>query len=105
MSEPRAARSYGLQAQGYRYETQALKKNAVLPCILHWNFNHFVVLRGFTKRKALLNDPARGAVSVPMEEFDRSFTADSRGQDGRFQKYLHLSFLSANIWEADCKEN
>lgn len=70
----RAARSYGLQAQGYRYETQALKKNAVLPCILHWNFNHFVVLRGFTKRKALLNDPARGAVSVPMEEFDRSFT-------------------------------
>ena len=44
------------------------------PCIIHWNFNHFVVLDGFKGDWAYLNDPARGEVKVSMEEFDRSFT-------------------------------
>lgn len=42
--------------------------------IIHWNFNHFVVLCGFKRNKAIINDPAGGRVSVDMEEFDRSFT-------------------------------
>lgn len=42
--------------------------------ILHWNFNHFVVLCGFKKNKAVLNDPARGRVAVSLEELDRAFT-------------------------------
>ena len=70
----RAARSYGLSAKGYRYEPEELRRNATYPCILHWNFNHFVVLRGFKGNRALINDPARGSVQVPAEEFDRSFT-------------------------------
>ena len=36
-----AARSYGFDAQGFRCETENLKDNIALPCILHWNFNHF----------------------------------------------------------------
>ena len=44
------------------------------PCIIHWNFNHFVVLDGFQGNYAWINDPARGEVKVPMEEFGRSFT-------------------------------
>ena len=70
----RAARSYGLVAQGYRYETEALRKNGKFPCIVHWNFNHFVVLNGFKGNKAFLNDPARGTYSVTIENFDKSFT-------------------------------
>ena len=70
----RAARSYGLEAKGYRYETETLKKNASFPCIIHWNFNHFVVLDGFRNGKAYLNDPARGTYSVPEATFDESFT-------------------------------
>ncbi len=70
----KAARSYGLTAKGYRYEPEELKKAASFPCIIHWNFNHFVVLNGFKSGKAYLNDPARGNVSVTMEEFDKSFT-------------------------------
>ena len=69
-----AARSYGLEADGYRLEVEHLKEEVSFPCIMHWNFNHFVVLDGFTKDHAILNDPARGKVKVPMEEFDRSFT-------------------------------
>ena len=70
----RAARSYGLVAQGYRYETDQLRKNGKFPCIVHWNFNHFVVLNGFSGNKAVLNDPARGTYSMPIENFDKSFT-------------------------------
>ena len=69
-----AARSYGLIAKGYRYEPEDLKQNGKFPCIIHWNFNHFVVLNGFKKNKAVLNDPAKGTYSVSMEAFDRSFT-------------------------------
>ena len=70
----KAARHYGLQTEAYRCEPEDLKREGVFPCIIHWNFNHFVVLDGFSGNKAYLNDPARGAYSVPMETFDRSFT-------------------------------
>ena len=70
----KAARSYGLIAKGYRYEPEDLKKNGKFPCIIHWNFNHFVVLNGFKGDKAVLNDPARGTYTVSKETFDRSFT-------------------------------
>ena len=69
-----AARSYGMQADGYRLEPSQLKAEGSFPCIIHWNFNHFVVLDGFSGSYAVLNDPARGRVKVSMEEFDRSFT-------------------------------
>lgn len=69
-----AARSYGLVAKGYRYEPEALKKEGKFPCIIHWNFNHFVVLDGFRGNKAVLNDPAKGTYTVPMKTFDESFT-------------------------------
>lgn len=70
----KAARSYGLTAKGYRYEPEDLKKNGKFPCIIHWNFNHFLVLDGFKGNKAYLNDPAKGSYSVSMETFDKSFT-------------------------------
>ena len=69
-----AARSYGFVANGYRYEPEELKEKGQFPCIIHWNFNHFVVLNGFKKNKAVLNDPARGTFMTSMEEFDKAFT-------------------------------
>lgn len=69
-----AARSYGLIAKGYRYDTDSLKKSGTFPCIIHWNFNHFVVLNGFKNNKAVLNDPAKGTYTVSMETFDKAYT-------------------------------
>ena len=69
-----AARNYGLEAQGFRLETEDFKEDGEFPCIIHWNFNHFVVLDGFKKNKAIINDPAKGVVEISMEDFDRSFT-------------------------------
>ena len=69
-----AARNHGFTAHGFRCEPQSLQKDGGFPCIIHWNFNHFVVLNGFRNGKAVINDPARGSCTVSMEEFDRSFT-------------------------------
>lgn len=70
----KAARSYGLAAKGFRFEPEGLRENGTFPCIIHWNFNHFVVLCGFKGNKAIINDPAKGNYSVSMEIFDQSFT-------------------------------
>lgn len=70
----KAARSYGMTAKGYRYEPEELRKYGRFPCIIHWNFNHFVVLDGFRGSKAVLNDPAKGSYAVSMETFDEAFT-------------------------------
>lgn len=69
-----AARSYGLKAQGYRLEPEELRDGGQFPCIVHWDFNHFVVCCGFRGNKVVINDPAKGTLSLSMEEFDRSFT-------------------------------
>ncbi len=70
-----AGRSYGFKAAGYRLEPASLGA-LPMPAIIHWNFNHFVVLCGvdFNKGRVYINDPARGRVVVSMEEFDQSFT-------------------------------
>ena len=69
----RAARNYGLEAKGFRKEPEALE--GTQPAIIHWNFEHFVVFRGFDKKgNAYLNDPGSGPVKWPMEEFRKHFT-------------------------------
>lgn len=70
----RSAERYGLRVNARRYSVKQIQELGFYPSIIHWNFNHFVVLRGFKGSTALINDPARGAVSVPLKEFDESFT-------------------------------
>ena len=69
----RAAGEFGLKGRGYSKSLEELRQVPV-PCILHWNFNHFVVLEGIQGDHAFLNDPACGHRKVTMEEMDRSFT-------------------------------
>lgn len=72
-----AARNYGFEAKGMRCELSAIREDFTYPCIIHWNFNHFVVLDGFRGEFAYINDPAKGKVKVSIDEFDRSFTGIS----------------------------
>ncbi len=69
----KAARKYGLEAKGYKYEIPDLY-TIDYPAILFWNANHFVVLEGFKKGKAYLNDPAQGPRVVTPDELDASFS-------------------------------
>ena len=70
----KAARSYGLDARGFRYEPGTLRREGLFPCIAHMGFDHFVVVRGFKGGNVYLNDPATGERKATFEEFDRDFT-------------------------------
>ena len=69
----RAAVSYGLKPTAYRMEPSELR-DITYPAIIHWNFNHFVVLNGFKKNRAVINDPGRGTSEISLTEFDNAFT-------------------------------
>src|SRR5215813_2980793 len=66
----KAARRYGLAPRGFSVEPGALLA-LPMPCILHWNFNHFVVLEGIKGRHAYINDPGTGRRRVTLDELDR----------------------------------
>ncbi|MGN1367601.1 MAG: NHLP family bacteriocin export ABC transporter peptidase/permease/ATPase subunit [Aristaeellaceae bacterium] len=69
----RAAEKYGMEAHGRRCELNHLKKVDV-PCIIHWNFCHFVVFEGFRGKHAYINDPAVGRRKLTIQELDEGFT-------------------------------
>ena len=69
-----AAKHYGFDVKAYKMSPKALRREGQYPCIIHWDMNHFVVLKGFRGKYAYINDPARGMVKVDKDEFNKSFT-------------------------------
>ncbi|WNK47368.1 peptidase domain-containing ABC transporter [Pantoea agglomerans] len=78
-----------------------------LPCILHWNLNHFVVLKKIKKNEAIVLDPARGEIKLTLEKISRHFTGvalelypGERFKTGYFKKkttFRELVGKEANI--------
>jgi len=69
----KAAKEFGLEAKGYAKSIEKLMQIET-PAIIFWNFNHFLVLEGFTKNRVYLSDPAQGRYYVSHKEFDDSYT-------------------------------
>jgi ATP-binding cassette subfamily C protein len=69
----RAARRYGLTARGVRAQSERLH-HLPRPFIIHWEFNHFLVVEGLAKDQVYVNDPGFGPRRIPAEEFDRGYT-------------------------------
>jgi ATP-binding cassette, subfamily B, bacterial CvaB/MchF/RaxB len=67
-------------ASGMRLATRALRaelphlRGLRLPCVLHWDHNHFVVLTRVRRRRIVIHDPAVGRRYVPMHEVNKRFT-------------------------------
>ena len=70
----RAARNRGCNANGYRWNADRLREVGAYPLIIHWEFNHFVVLEGIKGDTVYLNDPAMGRRTVKWDEFRTSYT-------------------------------
>ena len=71
----RAAEKYGLEAGGFSYADDVGALGEVeMPCIMYWQFNHFVVVEGASKRGVFINDPVCGHRCASWDEFDRDFT-------------------------------
>ena len=71
-----AAKHHGLQVRGLKITAEKIRSmdKDKFPMIIHWDFNHFVVLCGFRKDNAIIHDPAMGRVLVSKEQFEKSFT-------------------------------
>ncbi|MFD2237666.1 peptidase domain-containing ABC transporter [Aureimonas populi] len=67
------ATQLSLAPRALRVGLEALSKLA-LPAILHWDFNHFVVLKSVSARAAVIHDPALGERRMPIDELSRHFT-------------------------------
>ena len=70
----KAAAKHEVETKAYKMDPEQIRQRQDFPMIIHWNFNHFVVLCGFRGKDAVINDPASGRIRVPAEVFDRSFT-------------------------------
>ena len=69
----RAAPEYGMEVHGYQRELEDLVRMET-PCIIHWNFNHFVVYEGYRRGKYCINDPACGHRTLTLDELDEGYT-------------------------------
>nr|WP_282875930.1 peptidase domain-containing ABC transporter [Pseudomonas peli] len=69
----RVCKHNGLASRPVRTSLSGLQQ-IKLPCILHWNFNHFVVLRKISADHAIVVDPAHGELRLPLEQLSQSFT-------------------------------
>lgn len=69
----KVAREYGLDVRVFRLELAGIQGMRP-PLIVFWDFRHFLVVEGFGKDCAYINDPASGPRRVGLGEFDRSFT-------------------------------
>ena len=70
----KAAESIGFKTIGGRLSFENLAKEAPLPCIAHWDQNHFVIVYKIMRRRKgkcviYVADPAKGAVTYTKEEF------------------------------------
>ncbi|WP_340642547.1 peptidase domain-containing ABC transporter [Photobacterium damselae] len=67
------AESLKLSGRAVRLDLDELHQLST-PCILHWNLNHFVVLKSVKRNKVIIHDPANGIVNLTIDDVNKHFT-------------------------------
>ena len=95
-----AANKLGLRTMCVRTDFDTLSK-ATLPCVLHWNQNHFVVLYKVRKGRIFyVADPGKGLVKYNLEEFGKHWVSTaSQGEEKGIAMFLEptLEFYSHKV--------
>lgn len=85
-----AAESIGFRTIAAKIDFDRLKKDAVLPCIVYWKQEHFVVVYGFKKNNVLISDPAFGLIKYSKKEFIDNWSSSSNNEGNRLGIVLLL---------------
>ncbi|MFJ2600556.1 peptidase domain-containing ABC transporter [Pantoea agglomerans] len=67
------AEQLGMSSRAVSLEMEAIEK-LTKPCVLHWEFNHFVILVAIKGHRAVIHDPAQGRKTITLDELSRYFT-------------------------------
>jgi ATP-binding cassette, subfamily B, bacterial len=78
LSISEAAEKIGLRSRGVKLDLEALRENEILPCIVHWNQNHFIVCYKVTKKYVFVSDPAIGHVKYSHKEFIEKWAGEGK---------------------------
>lgn len=70
-----AAESMGFKVAGVKMPYPELAAKAPLPCIIHWQQNHFIVVNKISGKKVWVSDPALGRLRMTTEEFLKGWSA------------------------------
>lgn len=77
-----AAEKIGLHTIGVSISFDTLVNEVNLPCIVHWNQNHFVVVYKIKRNKVYVADPAHGLLQIPINDFKKSWLSDIKNEEG-----------------------
>lgn len=77
-----ASEAIGMRTMAVKISFTQLAQEGILPCIIPWNQNHFVVLYRITRHKVYIADPAQGLLSYSLADFKRSWLAGSLSERG-----------------------
>jgi ATP-binding cassette subfamily B protein len=77
-----AAESIGMHTIGVKITYEQLKNDAILPCIVHWQQNHFVVVYKIKKDRVYIADPATGLVKLNKDEFLKGWIGTVKEGEG-----------------------
>ncbi|HKU42633.1 MAG TPA: peptidase domain-containing ABC transporter [Polyangiales bacterium] len=104
----RTARHFGLLARGFKGDLEALRC-APRGAVLHWQFNHYVVLQGVGRDYIDIVDPGKGPRRVSWQELDKAFTgvvlvfepgSDFERSDAQPKRHgLYANLLRAGDWK------
>lgn len=83
-----AAESIGFRTLGARITLEQLYQDMPLPCIAHWNQQHFVVIYKIKDGKVYISDPAGGLLEYKEESFARCWIST----EGRGENHVGLFF-------------
>ena len=74
-----AAETIGMRTKSYRLTLEDLQ-TVKMPCIAHWNQNHFVVIYKISKDEVWISDPSLGLVEYPIGEFEEHWISTIKGE-------------------------
>jgi ATP-binding cassette, subfamily B, bacterial len=78
----KAAEKVGFKTLAVKFDIETVINDAPLPCILHWNQNHFVVLYKATKNNFTIADPAKGIIKLSKQEFEQNWISNTEEKKG-----------------------